>query len=177
MAIRNWTVLSSGNRDLLHLALTSCAWIGADHIPVERFDGVPDRKATLLAYLAEKKKGEKKHISMAIYDRMYMKRQHRFSVPDYFFFEGCVKNIGDFNVLILPSVPITSEPKWKCGGRDIYYGQINVDITTCAMFVTPRGAAELHDALVADTALPDMFYFRDPVITEYQWDYGEGCYD
>lgn len=178
MAIKNWTVLSSGNRDLLHLALASCAWIGADHIPLERFDGTLDRKATLIAYLARKRAEQSvSDISMVIYDQMYMKRQHRFSVPDYFFFEGCVKNIGNFNVLILPSVPITSEPKWKCVGRDIHYGQIDVNITTSAMFVTPRGAAELHDALVADTALPDMFYFRDPVITEYQWDYGEGRYD
>ena len=106
-----------------------------------------------------------------------MKRQHRFSVPDYFFLEGCIKNLGDFNALILPSERITSQAKRQCWGRDIYYGHIDVDITTCAMFITPQGAAALHDALVAETALPDMFYFRDPLITEYRWAYGEGCYD
>ena len=46
-----WMILSSGNMDLLHAAVGNAIWIDVRSKDIERFDGTPDPRETLMHYL------------------------------------------------------------------------------------------------------------------------------
>ena len=174
----NWTILYSGNPDLMHVAISTAAFLGVDAEWYRRFDGTPDKKATLINYLSEKKSDSENTIDMAIHDRMCMKRFHRFSYPDYFFIQGYVKGFLqlDMNILVLPSKKIPTDGAERCYGP-IYRGQIAIDVTECALLLSPIGAKILYDSLTNDNPLSEMYFFSEKMIDFYQWEYGENDYD
>lgn len=176
----NWTILSSGDRDLLHVALSTAAFINILPEAYRRFQGTPDKKQTLISYLCQKQSDPENIIDMAIHDRMKMKRFHRFSVPDYFYLEGYVKGLlqlqPPLDVFALPSENISTDTAKRVYGP-VYRGRPAIDLTACALFVSRIGAKKLHDALTTDTALPELYFFSEPIIDFYKWEYGEGSYD
>ena len=181
----NWTVLSSGNRDLLHVALATASYSGMYLPYIKRFDGTPDRRETLLKYLNTKRKEDGDWLlDFVVHDRMRFRRFNRFSVPTYFYLEAYVKFMQihpdpyrSKDILALSTQPILK----KEGKQELYAAQFGnpqiADITTCAFILNPTGAEKLYEALTTDSEFPKMYFIPEPMLEEYRWDYGEGCYD
>ena len=81
------------------------------------------------------------------------------------------------DILALSSQPIAiedAERQLQCA----WFGHARIDnITTCAFLLNPVGAGKLHEALTTGSELPKMYFIPEPILEEYEWDYGEGCYD
>ena len=181
----NWVVLSSGNRDLLHVALATASYSGMYPPYIKRFDGTPDRRETLLKYLDTKRQEDgDRSFDLIMHDCMRFRRFNRFSVPTYFYFEAYVKFMQihpdpyrSKDILALSTQPL---PR-KDGERKLHaawFGHARIDdITTCAFILNPVGAGKLYEALTTDSELPKMYFIPEPILEDYQWDYGEGCYD
>lgn len=181
----NWVVLSSGNRDLLHVAFGTATY--SDMYPpyIKRFDGTPDRRETLLKYLDTKRQADgDRSLDLVMHDRMRFKRFNRFSVPTYFYFEAYVKGMRihpdpyrSRDILVLSSQSIVTE-KAERQLQCAWFGHARIDdITTCAFILNSVGAGKLYEALTTDSELPRMYFIPEPILEEYEWDYGEGCYD
>ena len=181
----NWVVLSSGNRDLLHVALATASYSGMYLPYIKRFDGTPDRRQTLLKYLNTKRKENGDWLlDFVVHDRMRFRRFNRFSVPTYFYLEAYVKFMQihpdphrSKDILALSTQPLVA----KDGERQLHaawFGNVEItDITTCAFILNPTGAEKLYEALRTDSEFPKMYFIPEPMLEEYRWDYGEGCYD
>ena len=181
----NWVVLSSGNRDLLHVALATATYSGWYLPHIKRFDGTPDRRETLLKYLDTKRQEDgDESLDLVMHDRMRFGRFNRFSVPTYFYLEAYVKfmqinpdRYRSKDILVLSTQSIIR----KDGERELHaawFGNVKIeDLTTCAFILNPIGAGKLHEALTTGSELPKMYFIPEPILEEYRWDYGEGCYD
>lgn len=174
----NWVILSSGDKDLLQVAVSTALFIGVDPNNIKRFDGTPDPYETLLMYLTEKKERQNDTVDFVVHERMKPKRFNRFAVPDRFFLQTYWSWVERMKLdfLILPSHDIP-----KIGAERIYgpvhCGQIgDIDWTTCAIVTSPMGAEKLHDVLLNDTS-PDFMFVPEPMFDFYTWEYAEGCYD
>ena len=179
-----WIILSSGNTDLLHAAVGNAIWIGVNGEHIERFDGTPDPRETLMRYLELKSNDVSDTIDVISSDATYMKRIERFYVTDNYMVRGSIKQLKskserNFDILVFPNKE-TSDGNFPfatgVNRRPIYRGNIDVEIEKCLLCVSKEGASILLDALEKQT-LPEMYFFRRAMVTQYQWRYGEGCYD
>ena len=178
-----WIILSSGNTDLLHAAVGNAIWIDVPNRNIERFDGTPDPRETLMRYLELKSKGPNT-VDVVSSDATYMKRIERFYVTDEYMVRASIKWLkseseSNFDILVFPNkeIPYNNFPfVTGVNRRPIYRGNIDVEIEKCLLCVSKAGASMLLEALEKGT-LPEMYFFRRAMVTQYQWRYGEGCYD
>lgn len=179
-----WVILSSGNTDLLHAAVGNAIWIGIQGQHIERFDGTSDPQETLLRYLELKSKDASDTVDVISLDATYMKRIERFYVATDYTVSASIKQLKskserNFDILVFPNkdipngnFPFVTAPN----RRPIYRGNIDVEIEKCLLCVSKAGASLLLEALEKGI-LPEMYFFRRAMVTQYQWQYGEGFYD
>ena len=179
-----WMILSSGNMDLLHAAVANAIWIDVRSKDIERFDGTPDPRETLMRYLKLKSSDVSDTIDVISSDATYMRRIERFYVTDNYMVRASIEWLKselerDFDILVFPNKEIpddNSSVAMAVNRRPIYRGNIDVEIEKCLLCVSKEGASILLDTLEKGT-LPEMYFFRRAMVTQYQWRYGEGCYD
>ena len=188
--LKSWTILSSGSEGLMHAAMGNAHWIKTHYertIEFCRFNGNSNKSETLLGFL-DTVNGEGIHLG--IFDDIYMRRITRFRVldgrmlrhilnrlkslakrdcqiikPDILVLQTVEINPTNFdialshqsgNTLKMNSAPLSQQMYENIGG----------------VCVTEQGAKVLAAYIREQTqAAPEVYYFPEPVVTQYQWEY------
>ena len=186
--LKSWTILSSGSEGLMHAAMGNAHWIKMHHEqPTEfrRFDGNLDKSETLLGFLDTV---NEEGIHLGIFDDIYMRRITRFRVLQGRMLKNILARLfHDDNakakpyILVLQTVEINPtdfdmDLSHKCG----HTVKMNSTPLSQQMYeniggvcVTEEGAKVLAAYIREQTDIvPDVYYFPEPVVTQYQWNYG-----
>ena len=184
--LRRYTILSSGNVDLLHAAVANALWIGADPRTIAVFEGAPklSREERLCAYL-ERRVEERDFVEMLIFDNMQGRRFKRFKVLNFGFFQAFLHYLTDeveggaCDILYLPIVPIASEnEEWTYHGIRYFEGVEVAFGDIGALCLSKTGAEHLLRRLRGEgTRMPGVFCLKEAPVKPYEWRYERGAYD
>ena len=185
--LKLWTILSSGSEGLMHAAMGNAHWTKTHYeqtIEFRRFDGNSDKTETLLGFLDTV---NDEGIHLGIFDNIYMRRITRFRVLDGRMLRHILTRLVHNNnanvqpdILVLQTVAIDPTDfdmklSHECGSTL----KMNIAPLSKEMFenlggvcVTEKGAKALAAYLREKTDVaPDVYYFPEPVVTEYKWNY------
>ena len=185
--LKSWTILSSGSEGLMHAAMGNAHWIKTHYektIEFHRFDGSADKSETLLGFLETV---NDEGIHLGIFDDIYMRRITRFRVLDGRMLRHILTRLVHNNavkvkpdILVLQTVEIDPtifdlKLSHECGNTL----KMNSALLSQQMYeniggvcVTEEGAKMLAAYIREQTDMvPDVYYFPEPVVTQYQWEY------
>ena len=185
--LKSWTILSSGSEGLMHAAMGNAHWIKTHYeqtIAFRRFDGTADKSETLLGFLDTV---PSEGIHLGIFDNIYMRRITRFRVLDGRMLRHILTRLVENtaatehpDILLLQTVEIAPTAfdlnlSHACG----HTLKMNRAPLSQEMFeniggvcVTQRGAKRLTAYIRSQTHIvPQVYYFPEPVVTHYQWNY------
>ena len=185
--LKSWTILSSGSEGLMHAAMGNAHWIKTHYertIEFCRFNGNSNKSETLLGFLDTV---NDEGIHLGIFDDIYMRRITRFRVLDGRMLGGILNRLLYLDwlkvkpdIVVLQTIEINPTDfdlkiSHECG----HTLKINAASLTQRIFenlggvcVTEQGAKALAAYIREQTdVVPEVYYFPEPVVTQYEWNY------
>ena len=185
--LKSWTILSSGSEGLMHAAMGNVHWVKMHFeatIEFCRFNGNSNKSETLLGFL-DTVNGEGIHLG--IFDDIYMRRITRFRVLDGRMLRHILTRLVHNNdtkvqpdILVLQTVEIDPTDfdlklSHECGNTlKMNSAPLSQQMyeNSGGVCVTEQGAKVLAAYIQEQTSMvPDVYYFPEPVVTQYQWNY------
>ena len=184
--LRKYTILSSGNVDLLHAAIANALWTVTNpgRIDVFRCDPKLSREEQFCQYL-EARLEDEDYVDMLIFDNMHSRRFKRFKVLNFGFFESFVNHLTHkkkesvCDIIYLPICPMSSENEQDTYHGIKYFEGLHVEFADIgAICISKAGAQQLLARLRRNPIpMPGVFCFKDALVKPYEWKYERGAYD